>query len=257
MPLTLSVIKLNLCITNHACLWKRPACDKWLPLRISYRRITITTRNNTQKQELPPRRSSRVWPCGVPKTSNQQQTAIKVLLLIAFLLFYFAFHFLQLFVSYSYNFAFRVRILEILQRGRVGYENPAFLLFQLLLKMFLERNKGFSAFLGVFCEVSSNSDQISMKWIIFKSNRSIRRIFVLSVYFRKATWIGLGLFLFLLLRLSMMSTLNFGVSTQCFRVQTKDFLLICLGETYRKEGLFRRTQKSIYCIGSSSSQSPL
>ena len=47
MPLTLSVIKLNLCITNHNCLWKRPACDKRLPLRISYRTITITTQNNT------------------------------------------------------------------------------------------------------------------------------------------------------------------------------------------------------------------
>ena len=46
MPLTLSVLKLNLCITNHDCLWKRPACDKWLPLRISYRRITVKTRNN-------------------------------------------------------------------------------------------------------------------------------------------------------------------------------------------------------------------
>ena len=37
----------------------------------------------------------------------------------------------------------------------------------------------------------------------------------------------------------------------------KDFLLICLSETYRKEGLFRRTQRSVHSIGSSSSPFPL
>ena len=47
MPPTLSVIKLNLCITNLNCLWKRPACDKRLPLRIL--KLQKDNNNNTKQ----------------------------------------------------------------------------------------------------------------------------------------------------------------------------------------------------------------